>query len=42
MCRRIASCPVRAKLSGSVQLLRPTAGPLEVVIYTCPHFVEKT
>jgi hypothetical protein len=42
MCRRVASCPVRAALVTAAQPLRPKGSGLEVVIYTCPQFVEKT
>jgi hypothetical protein len=44
VCRRAASCPVRQALAGSVKDMRGggSAGPgLEVVIYSCPQFVEK-
>jgi hypothetical protein len=43
VCRRAASCPVRQALAASVTGMRGTAGPgLEVVIYSCPQFVEKS
>ncbi len=43
MCRRPASCRVREALAAAVQPLRPASGQeLEVVIYSCPLFVEKT
>ncbi len=41
VCRRSASCPVRQALAASVKDMRPGAPGLEVVIYSCPQFVEK-
>lgn len=49
VCRRAPSCPIRQALASSVKDMRAggpsaagTSGPvLEVVIYSCPQFVEK-
>jgi hypothetical protein len=42
VCRKFFSCPIRRKLGESIAgLPDASAQGLEVVIYTCPRFVEK-
>jgi hypothetical protein len=42
VCRRAGSCTIRQALAGSVKDMRGASEPgLEVVIYSCPQFVEK-
>jgi hypothetical protein len=42
ICKKIASCPIRSTLSGSVAGFKDSnAHGLEVVVYSCPLFKEK-
>jgi hypothetical protein len=41
-CKRVASCGVRESLAGSVASLSGSRDQdMEIVIYSCPQFVEK-
>jgi hypothetical protein len=42
-CRRLASCPIQEKIGASVREIRdPSCQGMQLVIYTCPSFVETT
>jgi hypothetical protein len=43
VCRRVNACPLRDALAKSVSHVRdPGKQGLEIVIYACPRFVEKS
>jgi hypothetical protein len=42
LCERLQDCRIRATLGDALAPVRPAEGhPLEIVIYSCPHFQEK-
>jgi hypothetical protein len=43
LCRKLSSCAIRQALAGSVDTIAdPRAHGMEIVIYACPQFVEKS
>jgi len=43
LCRKLASCAIRRSLAGSVDdIADPHAHGMEIVIYTCPQFMENS
>jgi len=42
VCRRASACAVRQALSQSVQSFSAHGAEMELVIYSCPQFVEKS